>query len=59
MIRLFASMHSSENRKLLNPEVRLDGTDGVSNISEGTSLRRSGQSEIIKLIIEHLGAYSA
>ena len=38
-----ASMHSSENRKLLNPEVRFDGTDGVHQISsEEISLRRSG-----------------
>ena len=38
-----ASMHSPENRKLLNSEVRFDGTDGVHQISsEEVSLRRSG-----------------
>ncbi len=38
-----ASMHSSENRKFLNPEVRFDGTDGVHQISaEEVSLRRAG-----------------
>ena len=38
-----ASLHSMENRKSLNPEVRFDGTDGVDPIStQEISLRKSG-----------------